>query len=289
MHFLKELFILFLATLLFVVGFSFYVCFVYMKPRRFVSEFNPQHFNLVPFEDVSLNTDDGITLRGWYIPSPKATDKAIIVCHGYPMDKGNVLSFCPMFYDNYNILMFDFRGLGQSGGGFTSIGLNETKDLEAAVNYLKGRGVKRIGALGFSMGGAVIIMANNPDIRAAVSDSAFTELSEMVEVVYGNFGPFRHIFTYFTKIISKLVFRLDILKVSPMTAVKNFKAPLFLIHGQEDSQIDASGAKLLHQASPNSELWIVPSAEHGETHSLYPDKYKEKVLSFFEKNMRKSD
>lgn len=256
-----------------------------MKPRRFVSEATPQHFSLTPFEDIMLKTEDGITLKGWYIHSAKPTDKAIIICHGYPMDKGNVLSFCPIFHNHYNILLFDFRGMGESGGRITTVGFNETKDLEAAVSHLRHRGIKKIGALGFSLGGAVIILANNPYISAAISDSTYDQLDTMIEAVYHNFHVLKYPFIYFTKLIAKLIFGIDTSRVSPLAVVKDFKSPLLLIHGDRDTQIDVKNSIALHGACPNSQLWIVPSAEHGEAYFLYPDEYKKKVLTFFEKHL----
>jgi len=285
MPFLKELSVILFVLLIFMIGFSTYVCFVYLRPRRIVSEVTPEHFNLTPFEDVTFTTVDGIALKGWYIPSTKKTDKVMIVCHGYPADKGNVLNVSTMFHEDYNLLLFDFRGLGQSEGFFTTVGFNETKDLDAAVSFLKDKGMKKIGALGFSMGGAIIIMAENPDIYAIVADAPYARLDIMLDDVYENFFIFKRPFAYTTKLIAKFIFRMDISKVSPVDSVKNLRVPLFLIHSKTDMQVDIKNSELLHKACPNSELWILPPARHGESYFLYPEEYKNNVLSFFKKHM----
>ena len=59
--------------------------------------------------------------------------------------------------------------MGKSGGRSSTIGHNEKIDFITAVDYLKTRGFDKIGAFGFSLGGAVIIMTNSPEIKAAVS------------------------------------------------------------------------------------------------------------------------
>lgn len=285
MPFLRESFKLFIYLIVIVVGFSAYVCFTYMRPRRYISETRPEHLGLVPYDEVEFKTEDSITIKGWYVHAKNPTDKAIIVCHGYPMDKGNVIDLAKPFHDNYNILLFDFRGLGESGGTFTTIGLKETRDFNAAVSYLRDKGMKKIGALGFSMGGAVIIMANNPYVSAVVADSAFAELAPLVAVIYAHFRIFKHPFIYCTKLVARYIFRVDMSKVSPLKAIRDFKAPLLLIHSKVDSLVTVKNSELLHEACPHSELWIVPSALHGETHFQSPDEYDSRTLSFFEKNL----
>jgi dipeptidyl aminopeptidase/acylaminoacyl peptidase len=285
MSVVKDLIAILLVSLIFILGFSTYVCFSYVKPRRYISEATPANFGLVPFEDITFTTDDGIAIRGWYIPATTETDKAIIICHGYPMDKGNVLPFCPMFHDAYNLLLFDFRGMGQSEGGFTTVGLKETKDLEAAIRYLQNRGMQKIGALGFSLGGAVIILANNPHISAAIADSAYAELDMMIASVYGNFGIFKHPFVYTTRRLTQLIFGIKTSRVSPRAAAVDFKAPFLIIHGTEDSQVDVENARLLHEACPHAEQWLVQGADHGQAHYLDSETYEKRVLSFFQTHL----
>ena len=50
--------------------------------------------------------------------------------------------------------LFDFRYFGESEGAYTTAGLLETRDVQAAVEYVKSRSdvnPERIGAMGFSM------------------------------------------------------------------------------------------------------------------------------------------
>ena len=285
MPILKEIFRLAVYVIIILVGFSIYTCYIYLKPRRHVSAIRPDQMGLAPYDEIEFRTEDGINIKGWYIPAKERSEKAIIICHGYPMDKGNVLDLAPPFHNDYNVLLFDFRGLGESGGTFTTLGLNETKDFDAAVDYLRNKGMKKIGALGFSLGGVVIIMANNPYVTAAVSDSAFAELGEMIDVVYDNFGIFRHPFAFFTKLVAKYIFGMDPAKVSPLEAIRDFKAPLFLIHSKVDNLVSMESLERLYQARPDCERWVIPTALHGQTHLEAPEEYDEKVLAFFQKHL----
>lgn len=47
------------------------------------------------------------------------------------------------------------------------------------------------------------------------------------------------------------------------TRLSEIAMPAFIIHGDADSVVPAAGAHLLHQGIPNSELHILPGAQHG--------------------------
>jgi dienelactone hydrolase len=52
--------------------------------------------------------------------------------------------------------MFDFRAHGRTAA---SSGYLERQDALAAVEFLRARGIERIGLLGFSMGGSVAMLS----------------------------------------------------------------------------------------------------------------------------------
>ena len=73
------------------------------------------------------------------------------------MTRGNVFPMNTFLHDEFNLLLFDFRYPGRSGGSYASIGFHEKKDLEAAVKYLRNeRNQSEIGLFGFSMGSSSV-------------------------------------------------------------------------------------------------------------------------------------
>ena len=139
--------------------FSAVMFYLYAHPKRYVS---PSNLGRVAgaAENIRLTASDGVELDGWFIPNTKS-DKALIICHGYPMDKGNVLGFTSFLAKDFNLLLFDFRAMGKSGGYFSTGGWRETKDVTAAVNFLKAKGFAHIGAFGFSMGAILACMVGS--------------------------------------------------------------------------------------------------------------------------------
>ncbi|GAA4467726.1 hypothetical protein GCM10023189_51890 [Nibrella saemangeumensis] len=113
----------------------------------------------VPYETVRLTTNDGFSLEGWYIPAKQAQG-TVILCHGHASNKAKILAETQFFHElGYNTLSFDFRAHGNSSGNVCTIGYRETRDLEAAYEYVASRGEKNIVLWGVSMGAATVMKA----------------------------------------------------------------------------------------------------------------------------------
>jgi|TARA_B100001964_G_scaffold217686_1_gene257977 fermentation-respiration switch protein FrsA (DUF1100 family) len=280
----KNIILIFLFIIGFIIFLSFLTFLTSIKPGKWPVHFTPESFNL-EYENVSFETSDNIKLKGWFIHSNKSNN-TIIVMHGYPTNKADVLPFSMFLLKKFNVFLFDFRSFGESEGSYTTAGYKEVKDLDAAVKYLKSRkDTGEIGALGFSLGASVAIMNKNDDIKAIVSDSAYSNLNNMIEVMYKNFYFLKYPFVQLTRIYSKIFFNVDSKEVSPANAIKNINKPVLVIHGKKDKQIPVNEAYLLHNANKKTELWIV-DANHGEIYVLNKEEYENKVLSFFEKHLK---
>ena len=281
----KNLIIIFLIIIAFVILFSFLTFLMSIKPGKWPIEFTPESFKL-KYESVSFESSDGLKLKGWFLPSDKSNN-TIIVMHGYPTNKADVLPFSMFLLKKFNVFLFDFRSFGESQGSYTTAGYKEVNDLDAAVKYLESRkDVKNIGALGFSLGGSVAIMNKNNNIKAVVADSAYSNLNNMIKVMYKNFYFLKHPFVYLTRIYSKIFFGIDPKDISPENTIKTIDKPILIIHGKKDSQIPVNEAHILHNANKNTKLWIVENADHGETYALNKEEYEKRVLEFFDNNLK---
>ncbi len=229
-----------------------------------------------------------LTLQGWFLPSG-ASDKTVIFAHGY--GKNRLQEDVPglelarvLGRSGYNILMFDFRGCGESGGELTSIGQYEKDDLIGAVDFMKktGRPGEHVGVLGFSMGAATAILAAAEDsrIEAVVADAPFADLENYLKEnlpVWSDLPAFP-----FTPLILNLmppVLRLDPQKVSPVSVIRKIKAPILFIHGASDPDIPAADSEELYRtSSAGNSLWIVPGAKHVGSFRRQPEEYTRRIL-----------
>ena len=115
-------------------------------------------------ENVSFRTSDGLELQGWYVPSKNGA--AVIA---FPGRSGSQAHTRMLVRHGYGVLLFDRRGEGKSEGDSNLLGWGGDKDILAAVEFLKARpdvDPGKIGGLGLSVGGELMLQAAAEDRRA---------------------------------------------------------------------------------------------------------------------------
>lgn len=125
-----------------------------------------------PYRAVTLRTSDGLDLAAWYVPSRNGA--AVIL---FPTRIGKPAQARMLARHGYGVLLVDMRGYDDSEGSPNALGWGATKDIDAAVAWLRRRpDVRggRIGGIGFSMGGEQMLeaAAGNQDLRAVISEGA---------------------------------------------------------------------------------------------------------------------
>lgn len=269
------------ALLILASAWLFYIS---IRPPKIVSSITPRDLNM-PYEQVSFPTVDGLTLRGWFIPSGKKAAKTLILLHGYPADKGNILPALAFLHADFNLLLFDFRYLGESEGSYSTAGAKEVEDLLAAIRFLKTRGIEEVGVWGFSMGGAVGLMTIDkaPEIRAVVSESSYASLTEMALQLF-RVPLLNYPTAYLIGFWAKLFLGIDVRDVSPAEKIRNTTVPILITHSSSDAVIPFSQAKTLQGAlinNPRAEFWFNDEFAHGQMGS----DYQSRVRNFFQKNL----
>ena len=261
-------------------GFVFF--WIYAHPKRFVSSVRPG----VRHEAVKLTTSDGVELDGWFLPHA-SSKAAVIICHGYPMDKGDVLAMTSFLGRDFNLLYFDFRATGRSKGFFSTGGAREKRDIDAAVKYLETRGLGGgIGLYGFSMGAAAALLSANPSVRARALDSPYATLAGEMDHIFREFGALRKPLLAVMKLWSLVLMGVNIDAVSPAAAAAELKTPLFIAHGDADTQVPVASAYRIREAKPDTELLIVKGAEHGGAAELAGGEYEKRITAFFREHLR---
>jgi fermentation-respiration switch protein FrsA (DUF1100 family) len=242
------------------------------------------------YEEVTFSSRDGLRLRGWFMPSvsPRGT---VIFCHGHSGSMDPDLKYAPAFLDkSYNVLMFDFRAHGRSDGSLVSMGSLEQQDLLGAVDWLRERGIERVGVLGFSMGGRVAISTapQTDGIAAIVSDGGPVTIFETIAAGSRQRGLPTFLAWPIAWLTLWLAGRQVGCNLSDADAVHwvSHLAPraLLLIHGERDPYVSTAALnELFAVAGEPKELWIVPEAGHRQADKLRPDEYLERVVGFFDR------
>jgi len=263
---------------------AFVFFWIYAHPRRYISGQQPESLGLKP-ERSKLTTSDGISLDAWFIPRP-ASKKTVIVCHGYPMDKGDRPGLTGFLARDFNLLYFDFRATGRSGGFFSTGGARETRDIDAAVGFLESRVPGgSIGLFGFSMGGAAALLSKNPAVKARAADAPYADLAGELDHIFRDYGFWRKPLIAGMKAWSLLLMGVNFGAVNPARAAAALTTPVLLIHGDSDTQMPPENSRRIKAAAPAAELWLIKGSGHGENHGTAGREYETRLSAFFAKNL----
>ncbi|HUN82536.1 MAG TPA: alpha/beta hydrolase, partial [Phycisphaerae bacterium] len=72
------------------------------------------------YEDVYFAAPDGVRLHGWFFPATKPATGTVLHIHGNAANVSAHYEFIRWLpAAGYNVLTFDYRGYGQSGGHVT--------------------------------------------------------------------------------------------------------------------------------------------------------------------------
>ncbi|MDH3352322.1 MAG: alpha/beta hydrolase [Gammaproteobacteria bacterium] len=139
----------------------------------------------IDYQDVSIETADGVTLHGWFITG--RSPRVLLFFHGNAGNISHRLDSIAQFRDlGLSVFIIDYRGYGQSEGRTTEKGMY--RDADAAWSYLiESRGVaaRDIVIFGRSLGASVasrLAMQNQP--LALILESSFTSVPDIAQDLY---------------------------------------------------------------------------------------------------------
>jgi len=250
-----------------------------VRPPRIAIALSPEEFRLT-VEPVTITADDGVKLAAWLLP--RAGAPAVVLLHGYPAEKADLLPMAAALAPRFTVLLLDQRYFGASGGRATTIGYRERADLRRAIDLLAARGFGEVGVFGFSLGGAVALLAaaEDPRIRAVAAYAPFADLKALGYELYGWLWVLKYPFVGLLRGWSRLFLGHDITSDSPERAAAKLTIPVLLVASREDEQIPFEHAERLRRAlAPNAHAQFVTMdrGRHGEL----PAGFEARLAQFF--------
>ena len=272
---------------------SFVIASSVSKADRKEQEDHPSAYGL-EFEDMEFVSRRGdVTLRGWYIFGQQERPTLIFV-HGIGSVRSGdrAMDLASRLVENgFNVLMFDLRGHGSSGGDKVSGGYFEQWDVLGAFDFLAKRRVppEHIGLVGFSMGAAtaVLVAAQEPGVGALVADSPYAKASDLIahEAARKTVFPrwLTPIFVPAALLMANWFYGINLRSLVPEVAVAGLPYPILVIHGTDDSRIPYQHGQRVQQGAPaGSSIWLVPDVDHVDAFATYPEEYVERVKAYLD-------
>jgi len=200
------------------------------------------------FDEVSLETADGETLHGWFVPTDP-TQPAILFLHGNAGNVSHRIDSLSLLQElNANVLLIDYRGYGQSTGKPSEQGTYA--DADAAWHYLtsvRGFDASSVIIFGRSLGGAVAAwLASQQNAGALVLESTFTSIADLGAESY-RWLPVRSL----TRI-----------HYDTQSRLRQITTPGVVLHSKNDDIISFEHGKKLFAAAKNPVEFVPLIGDH---------------------------
>jgi dipeptidyl aminopeptidase/acylaminoacyl peptidase len=223
-----------------------------LAPERVIETRTPADVGL-PFQEVSLPTENGKSLFGWYIAATRTGRAPVVVLlHGWGGNAETLLPLAqPLHQAGFTLLFIDARCHGQSDEDSFASMPRFAEDIGHAIDWLKQRediDQDAVAAIGHSVGaGAVLLSASwRNDLAAVVSIAAFTHPVAMMRRWFAAKGiPYRPIGWLMLRYVEWVIgHRFD--DIAPVNTIRRVRCPTLLVHGAEDTTVPVSEAQAIY-------------------------------------------
>jgi len=210
----------------------------------------PADINL-EYEDVSIETDDGVRLHGWFVPGDSA--RALLFFHGNAGNISHRLDSIRQFLSlGLSVLIIDYRGYGESGGKTTERGIYQ--DADAAWRYLteeRGVAADDIIIFGRSMGAsAAAKLAAKQQPLALIVESSFTSIPDIAQEIYP-WLPARW---------------LSHLRHATRDYVRDVRSPVLVVHSRDDEIVPFHHGEAIFEAANEPRTQLVLRGGHNDAY-----------------------
>ena len=244
-------------------------------------------FRELPFDEISIVSDDGLTLRADMLRG-SGTGKTVIFFHGYKSEPA--CDFAAM-YDFYKSLGCDLiyvhmRAHGKSDGTYIGFGALDRYDVVQWTNKAAELFPDNdIYLHGMSMGAASVLQSMdlelNENVRGVIADCCYSDLNtvfrNLVGQLYHLTAMFVDVFEYVNLLKAGYGFR----EASSVRSVSVARVPLVYICGDCDRYVPKDMAlEIFNACKSEKKLLLVPGAGHAASYMCAKDEYEALVREF---------
>lgn len=201
------------------------------------------------YQEVSIETADGVTLHGWFIPG--RSSQVLLFFHGNAGNISHRLASIRQFRNlGLTVFIIDYRGYGQSGGRTTEKGIY--RDADAAWLYLtetRGIAASHIVIFGRSLGASVAArLATLQQPLALIVESSFTSVPDIAQDLYP-WLPARW---------------LSRLRHATRDYVPDVRCPVLIIHSRDDEIIPFHHGEAIFAAANEPKTMLPLRGTHND-------------------------
>jgi uncharacterized protein len=258
-----------------------------LEREKSAGRYIPLDFEALPKRQVEIASPYGYQLKA-VLAEPHRTNRYVIISHGVTENKTNSVKYMNLFLNRgFNVLMYDHRRHGESGGKTTSYGHYEKFDLKAVVDWLRSDigPLLQLGIHGESMGAATMLLYAGMIEDGAdfyIADCPFSNFKE--QLAYRLKREMKlppKLFLPLGDAFLRLRDRYSINEVSPISVVQNIKNPILFIHSKKDDYIlPYMTIELYEKKLGPKKLFLAKNGVHAQSLNENKESY-EKALDEF--------
>jgi uncharacterized protein len=246
------------------------------------------------YEDYDIITSDNVKLEGLLIHADSIPKANIILIHGIGAYKEIFFHLAKrLSKSGFNVLLFDLRAMGQSGGEYCTYGFLEKQDVKQYTDSLISKFPNLpVGVYGTSLGGAIALqsLSNDPRLQAGIIECTYDKMYKVVRAYTERFIGFPfNLVADFALWRAEMKAGFDADEMNPVVHAANIRQPVFISHGDKDVNIPISFGKNNFDAlrTQNKIFYTVPGADHNGISKHGGKDYEQAVSEFLEKHLVK--
>ena len=244
----------------------------------------------MPYEDTYVTSFDNKKLKARVYRNQKS-DTVCIMCHGYRGTPCRDFSggAVDMVNSGYNVILISERGHYGSEGHSITFGVREKEDCKSWINYARKEfgEDKRIVLIGISMGGATVLMASDylKEGDRVIADCPYTTPKEIISNSIKSLLHMNPKIMWPVANLTSIIFgHTNLAKEDACEHVKNSKAKIMIIHGEDDTLVPYQFSKRAQDLCPDKVRYeLFPKAEHGISYIVDKERYQRVVNEFLKK------
>ena len=245
-------------------------------------------------EDFLVPSPGGYDISGFLIPG--SVPRTVVFSLGVTTNRWGMMKYVPLFLRaGWNVVLYDHRKHGDSGGRTISYGVFEKADMKAVIDFALERfpDTELLGLYGESMGAAISLQYAPTDdrVRFVVADCPFDDLYDELRHRSRDFTVPSFLKTTIlalTVLFTRWAAGYDIRSVRPGRDILDTDIPVLFCHGDEDDYVPTVMSVRMYETRKDrapTDLALYAGSEHARSIGDHREAYEARLVGWFRERL----